>query len=106
MTLNDTKNPLIKAELTKYYRIEGNDQPASSWLLFEPVNPALKRPKRPEIPTTVRKLLGRPASQIVMKPQYDHLRCKTCGRYDSNEIFDAGFKDPVSIRIKGDFSRT
>ena len=41
-----------------------------------------------------------------MKPRYNPLRCQTCGRYDSYDIFDEGMDGEVNIRIMGDFGHT
>lgn len=41
-----------------------------------------------------------------MKPEYLACCCSECGKYDEDDIFAAGFRDPVKIRIKGDFGHT
>ena len=90
-----------------YYRLGANDQSRPSWVLFETAEPLPKRPKRPELPSTVHRLLGRrPEGKMRIKPQYEPLRCKTCGRYDASAMFEIGFDEPVQIRIKGDFGDT
>jgi len=41
-----------------------------------------------------------------LKPQYQALCCTTCERYEASQMFDAGFNDPVTIRMKDDFGHT
>jgi len=47
-----------------------------------------------------------PEGVVVMKPQYEGIICKTCGRYDDDTMFAIGFSDPITIRFKGDFGHT
>ena len=91
----------------RYYRLGQNDQPKSSWVLYEMIkrNPNHIRPK--EVPSVVSRLLGKiPEGELRLKDQYRHLRCSSCGRYDSYQMYDVGFAEPVQIRIKGDFAHT
>ena len=94
-----------------YYLLAEKDQPKSSWAICELVTPSGDRPRRPELPSVMYQffdqLLGpQPDGVTRMKPQYAALRCKTCGRYDEDAVYDIGFSDPVTIRIRGDFSTT
>jgi hypothetical protein len=90
-----------------YYRLGQNDQQKSSWVLYEVIK-RIPQPKRPkEIPGVVSRLLGkRSDAELRMKDQYRALCCPQCGRYDSYQMYEVGFDDPVQIRIKGDFAHT
>ena len=89
------------------YELVGKDQPKSSWAVFDIIKPLPKRPKNPELPPVIYTFFGpEPDGEMQIKPQYAKLRCKTCGRFDEDAVFDLGFSDPISIRIKGDFART
>lgn len=57
-------------------------------------------------PTVHALLATRPPDGLRMKPQYQHLRCKDCRRFASEEVFKVGFDDEAIIRIKGDFGFT
>ena len=41
-----------------------------------------------------------------MKERYQKLCCPKCGRYDSDNVFDAGFEEPMAIRFKQDMAWT
>ena len=47
-----------------------------------------------------------PDGKMRMKPAYLPACCKTCRRYDDDDIHDIGFAEPVTIRIRGDFAFT
>jgi hypothetical protein len=63
-------------------------------------------PKKPELGPTFYKFFRPPETNVRMKPKYELACCKTCGRYDSYKVFDLGFEDPVSIRMRPDFGHT
>jgi hypothetical protein len=90
-----------------YYVLGENDQTKSSWAIFEMVKPLPKHQRRRELPPVMYKFFGPdPGGEMAMKPPYQRFRCSKCGLFDDDAIFDVGFCDPVTIRIKGDFSTT
>ena len=44
--------------------------------------------------------------EVRMKPQYQNLCCRKCGRYEAEKMFEVGFDDPVTMRFKGDYGHT
>ena len=91
----------------KYYLLVDDDQPKSSWAVFEIVKADPKRKRPAEIPPVMYQFFGpTPDGEMRIKPEYESLCCSKCHRYDSDAVFDVGFKDPVTIRIKGDFAHT
>jgi hypothetical protein len=89
------------------YLLVEKDPSKSSWVLMELVKPVKKRLRSPDLPPVMYRFFGLPPDgEMRMKPQYVPLCCKTCGRYDDDAAFDVGFKDPVTIRIQGDFGHT
>jgi hypothetical protein len=89
------------------YELVEKDQAKSSWTVFELVRRLPKHPKQPELPPVIYSFFGpQPDGEMRMKERYVSLRCKRCGCYDEDAIYDVGFSDPVTIRIKGDFSTT
>ena len=99
---------LFDDEVTmNYYCLWENDQPRGSWVLFDLVKCGPKHVRNPELPPAMYQFFGpQPEGEMRMKPEYLPLCCKKCGRYDSDVVFDVGFSEPVSIRVKGDFSHT
>src|SRR5688572_1153561 len=90
-----------------YYCLVEKDQARSSWVLFDLVKRLTEHSKRPELPPVMYTFFGpRRDGEMRMKARYDALRCKTCGRYDDDPVFEAGFEDPVVIRVNGDFTHT
>lgn len=88
----------------RYYSLHEKDQPKDSWVVFNVGLKLPKRPRSPEIPIVVHRLLGHPPeAKVRMKPGYLALCCNSCGRYDPYQLFEQGFDDPVSIRVKGVF---
>src|SRR5688572_8658202 len=89
------------------YRLQQKDQLRASWVILSETEPPRKRTTPAGVPPTVRRLLGSPSEgQLHLKAQYAALVCKTCKRYDAYRMFDLGFDDDVTIRIKGDFAHT
>lgn len=89
------------------YELVEKDQPKSSWAVFDLIKKLPKRQKNPELPPVLYTFFGpEPDGEMQIKPQFSKLRCKTCGRFDEDAVFDIGFFDPVNIRIKGDFAST
>jgi len=91
-----------------FFSLCPGDQVRPSWVLFTTAEKANKRKRHSEgVPSTVYALLGSPAEEKMrLKPQYEPLRCKRCGRYDGAKIFEIGFDPDASIKIKGDFGYT
>lgn len=89
----------------KYYRLGLPDQPKSSWVLHDVVKRTPKR-KDPQVPSAFYKFFAPPDADVHMKERYQKLCCPTCGRYDSDEVFDAGFDEPMAIRFKQDLALT
>lgn len=95
-----------------YYRLDENDHSRSSWLLFTEGNVSTSNRLPPKLsgsslPPVISKLLGpQPEGPLCLKGRYVSLCCKICGRYSEDEVFDAGFEEPVTIRIQGDFGHT
>lgn len=89
------------------YKLVEKDQPRSSWAIHDRVKSLPMHQKRPELPSVIYRFFG-PESEgeMQMKSEYRSLRCKTCGCYDDDSVFNIGFFDPVIIRIKGDFAGT
>lgn len=90
-----------------YYCLWEKDQPRASWVLFDLVKTAPKHTRSLELPPVMYRFFGpQPEGEMRMKPEYLPLCCKTCGRYEDDRVYDVGFRDPVNIHIKGDFSHT
>ena len=90
-----------------YYCLDERDHARESWVLFDLVKLRPKHIRNPELPPAMYQFFGPPPEgDLQMKPEYLPLCCKTCGRYDEDAIFRTGFREPVRIRIKGDFSHT
>jgi|GEM_PF-1331923 len=103
----EKNQPPTTGKSMSYFRLVERDQPRESWLLYSLIEKQPKRQKRPELPSVVSRLLGHPAQfKMEMKMPYLPFRCESCGKYDSHEMFDVGFHDPVRVRIKGDFAHT
>jgi hypothetical protein len=91
----------------KYFYLGENDQAYASWVLFDLVKAGPKHVRNPKLPPEMYQFFGpSPDGEMQMKPEYLPLCCPKCGRYDDDPVFDVGFRDPVRIRIKGDFSHT
>ena len=89
------------------YELVEKDQPKPSWAAFDLIKSLPKRQKNPDLPPVLYTFFGPdPDGEMQIKPQFSKLRCKTCGRFDEDAVFDIGFSDPVVIRIKGDFATT
>jgi len=75
--------------------------------LFEVIKAAPKHVREPELPPVLYRFFG-PVREgkLQMKAEYLPVCCEKCGRYDEDDIFTIGFRDPAEIRIKGDFSHT
>ena len=90
-----------------YYLLGENDQPQSSWVMFRLVKPEPKRPRNPELPPVIYRFFGpQPDGKMELKPQFQAICCRACGRYETDDAYDIGFDDPAIIRIRGDFSHT
>ncbi|HEV2294711.1 MAG TPA: hypothetical protein VGR35_12730 [Tepidisphaeraceae bacterium] len=89
----------------KYYKLCLIDQPKSSWVLHDVIKRVPKR-KNPEMPSAFYKFFAPPDADVHMKERYQKLCCTQCGRYHSDEVFDAGFEEPVAIRFKQDMAWT
>lgn len=89
------------------YYLGENDQPRSSWVLYELAKPVERRANKSDLPNAIRRFFGpQPDGEMRMKPQYLSALCSSCGRYTEEAVFRIGFSDPICIRIKGDFSHT
>ncbi|HEV2294712.1 MAG TPA: hypothetical protein VGR35_12735 [Tepidisphaeraceae bacterium] len=88
-----------------YYRLCLLDQPKSSWVLHDVIKRVPKR-KNPEMPSAFYKFFAPPDADVHMKERYQPLCCPKCGRYESDEVFDAGFEEPMAIRFKQDMAWT
>jgi hypothetical protein len=89
------------------YYLDECDQPHSSWILFELAKGPPKQARKRELPPMIYQFLGpQTDGEMRMKPEYLSLCCKKCGRYDEDSVFEVGFSDPVTLRIKGDFTHT
>jgi hypothetical protein len=40
------------------------------------------------------------------RPRYEQVVCKRCRRFDSDQVFDAGYDEDVTIRFRDDFATT
>ena len=89
----------------RYYHLCLIDQPKSSWVLHDVIKRVAKR-KNPEMPSAFYKFFAPPDADVHMKARYQELCCPKCGRYDSDEVFDAGFEEPMGIRFKQDMAWT
>jgi hypothetical protein len=90
-----------------YYLLGDNDQRHSSWVLYEldRENPGKRTPSR--LPQVMMQFFGpQPDGNMRMKAAYVGACCKTCRRYDDDDVYDIGFEEPVKIRIRGDFGYT
>lgn len=89
------------------YYLGENDQPRSSWVIYELAKPVEKKTRKSELPNAILRFFGpQPDGEMRMKPQYLSALCSSCGRYTEESVFRIGFSDPICIRIKGDFSHT
>lgn len=83
------------------------DQNQENWTIFEPVKSRPKLKPNSDLPPIVFSFLGQALrGQAVLKPKYAPIVCKACGRFSDDDVFDVGFSDPVSIKLKGDFGHT
>jgi hypothetical protein len=89
-----------------YYEIGLADYTKTSWAMHEVVKRLPKQPRPAEMPSVFYKFFPSRDVELRMKPQYHHLCCKKCGRYDSYKVFEIGFDDPVTMRFKGDYGHT
>mgnify|MGYP001569024203 CR=1 FL=1 len=90
-----------------YYYLDERDQTRPSWVLFDLVKRGRKNVRQSELPPAIYQFFGsQPEGEMRMKPEYLQTCCKKCGRYDEDAVFQVGFSDPVTIRIKGDYSHT
>ena len=90
----------------KYYRLSLSDYPQSSWVLHEIIENLPKREKTDSLPPVVHQFFPDPDAKVQMKPQYRPLCCKACGRYETDRIFQLGFGEPVTVRLKQDLGYT
>jgi len=93
-----------------YYYLVERDYSKPSWAVSEVSNIRKTLPKHfpnPALPPAINSFFSLlPYQKMPLKTQYMSIACKTCGRYDDDAIFDLGFSDPVTIRIKVDFAHT
>lgn len=90
----------------QYYSIDLIDHDKTSWALHDVVKILPSQPRDPGLAPIFYKFFPSADVEIRMKPQYRHLCCKKCGRYDAEKMFKIGFDDPVTIRFKGDYGYT
>ena len=88
-----------------YYRFCLIDQPKSSWVLHDVIQRSLKR-RSTEMPSAFNKFFAPPDADVHRKERYQKLCCSKCGRYDSDEVFEAGFEEPMAIQFKQDMGWT
>ena len=88
-----------------YFRLCLVDQPKSSWVLHDVIKRVPKR-RNAEMPSAFYKFFAPPDADVHMKERYQKLCCLKCGRYDSDEVFKAGFEEPMAIRFKQDMAWT
>jgi hypothetical protein len=89
-----------------FYAFSLEDYSKTSWALHEVVKVLPKQPKPAEMPSVFYKFFPSADVEVRMKPQYHGVCCKKCGRFDSDKVFEIGFKDPVAIHFKGDYGYT
>jgi hypothetical protein len=89
-----------------YYYVDLIDEPHTSWVMMEVVKNLPKYPRKPELPSAFYRFFQFPDAQVRLKPQYTHLYCQKCGRYDADRVFDVGFSEPATIRLKWEFGFT
>jgi hypothetical protein len=89
-----------------YYSINLEDYQKTSWALHNVVKLLPKQPRSAEMPSVFYKFFPSADVEVRMKPQYHHLCCRKCGRYDSDKVFEVGFDDPVTMQFKGDYGHT
>lgn len=98
--------PSVHHAMNAYYFGE-NDQPRSSWVMYELAKPVEGKTRKSKLPNAILRFFGpQPDGEMRMKPQYLSALCSSCGRYTMESVFRIGFSDPVCIRIKGGFSHT
>ena len=89
------------------YYLGERDQAHASWVLFELVKSGPKQVRNPELPPVMYQFFGpRPEGEMRMKPEYLPQCCKKCGRYSEDAVFKVGFRGPVTIRVKSDYTHT
>ena len=89
-----------------HYEISLEDYPKTSWALHEVVKLSPRRPRPAEMPSVFYKFFPSADVEVRLKPQYHHVCCNKCGRFDSDKMFEIGFDDPVTIQFKGDYGHT
>lgn len=89
-----------------YYSVNLEDHPKNSWVLFEVLKVLPRQPKPPGLPPVFYKFFPAQEVEVRLKPQYQSLICRKCGRFDSDQVFEAGFDGAVTIHFKGDFGYT
>jgi hypothetical protein len=58
------------------------------------------------LPPVIYKFFPSPDAQVRLKPAYHSIACTTCGRYDTDQVFEIGFFEPVTLRFKEDIGVT
>ncbi|MEY2428135.1 MAG: hypothetical protein QOJ40_1020 [Verrucomicrobiota bacterium] len=89
-----------------YYTIGLLDYPKTSWVLHDMIKALPKRPRKEGVPPVFYKFFHFPDAKVQIKPQYQRLCCKSCGRFETDQAFAIGFADPVTIHFKEDMGLT
>jgi hypothetical protein len=98
--------PKAACNLMNHYSFNLEDYTKTSWAFHEVVKLAPKRARPAAMPSVFYKFFPAADVEVRMKPQYHHLCCKKCGRYESDKVFEIGFDDPVTMQFKGDYGHT
>src|SRR3954467_13836261 len=96
---------VARESVMNYYCLCLLDQPKSSWVLHDVIK-RLPKGKSPEMPSAFYKFFPPPDANLHLKARFQPLCCPTCGRYDSDAVFEAGFEEPVSVHFKQDLALT
>jgi hypothetical protein len=84
-----------------YYQISLLDYSKTSWALFEKVKAVPD-----DTPRGHAQIFRSSKAKYILKPQYRHLLCKTCGRFETDKVLDVGLKEPVEMNFKEDMGLT
>jgi hypothetical protein len=90
----------------RLYRVCDNQQPRRNWLVFRETKAPKPFPRLEFIPSGLFDTSRGVGGVFQRRPRYTEVVCSSCHRFDSDQIFEAGFDEDVAIRFRDDFATT
>ncbi len=90
----------------RLYRVCDNEQPRRNWVVFREIKAPKPFPRFQFIPRGMFDTSRGMGGVFQTRPRYQRVVCSRCHRFDSDEIFQAGFDEDVTIRFRDDFATT